>query len=295
MRKRQREALEGYAFVLPAYLLFIVIILGPLIGTVLLSFAKFSLLSPAKWVGFANFAHFFTDARMGVIYGNTLRFVLILVPLHLVVGLLLALWVSNLKSNRGKYLYRTIFFFPVLVTTASVAIAWSYMFDTSFGLINWALGLFHISRVPWLNSPFWVYVAVAMFSLWKFVGNSFIYYLIGLQAIPHDLYEAAMLDGASPRQRLFRITIPMLSPTIFFVMVNLIIGATQIFDEPYFITAGGPGDASRTVGLYIYETAFQFHNLSYGSTISLSLFLVILCITLLQFSLQKRWVFYGNE
>jgi multiple sugar transport system permease protein len=295
VKRARSDALQGYAFILPAFLIFLLVIFAPLLGTVAMSFAKFQLIGTSKWVGLLNFTRFFSDPRLGVIYGNTLKFVVILVVLHLVIGLLLALGVRSLVDRRLMYVYRTVFFFPVLVTTASVAIAWLYMFSTSFGIFNYFLGLLGIKAVPWLNSPLWVYVAVAIFSLWKFVGNSFIYYLIGLQSIPVDLYEAAMLDGASAVQRFFRVTLPLLTPTIFFVMVNLIIGATQIFDEPYFLTAGGPGDASRPVGLYIYENAFQFHNLSYGSTLALSLFLVILFVTFVQFSAQKRWVFYGNE
>lgn len=294
MNKKFSDAIAGYLFILPVLLLFIILTLGPLVGTLLLSFSKFSLLSSSRWVGLSNFFNLFSDARMGVIYGNTLFFVFILVPLHVIVGLVLAVSVEGLTKGSAKYLFRTTFFFPVLATTASVAIAWGMMFDTSFGLINWFIGLIGAKAIPWLNSPVWVYVAVAIFSLWKFIGNSFIYFLVGLQSIPVELYEAAMLDGASPRQRFFRITLPMLSPTMFFVVVNLIIGAAQIFDEPYFLTAGGPGDSSRTVGLYIYETAFQYHNYSYGSAVALSLFLVILLVTLLQFKLQKKWVFYGN-
>jgi multiple sugar transport system permease protein len=295
MRTASREALEGYAFVLPALLLFLAVVLLPMLGIGALSLSKFNLIGASRWVGTANFARLFSDPRIGTIYGNTLRFVAILVPLHLVLGLVLAMAVSGLSNSSWKYLFRSVFFFPVLATTASVAIAWQYVFSTSFGLANYYLGLLGLPAVPWLSSPTWVYVAVAVFSIWKFVGNPFIYYFIGLQGIPRDLYEAAALDGASPACRLFRITLPMLTPTIFFVLANLVIGATQIFDEPYFITSGGPGDASRTVGLLTYQVAFSFHDLSYGSTIALSLFLVIMTMTLIQFSTQKRWVHYGND
>jgi multiple sugar transport system permease protein len=295
MKTASRDALEGYAFILPALLLFLAVVLLPMLGIGALSFAKFNLIGSSRWAGFANFARFLADPRIGTIYGNTLRFVLILVPLHLVLGLVLAMGVAGIASSRWKYLFRSVFFFPVLATTASVALAWQYVFSTSFGLANYYLGLVGLPAVPWLSSPTWVYVAVAIFSAWKFVGTPFIYYFIGLQGIPRDLYEAATLDGASATRRFFSITLPMLTPTIFFVLANLVIGATQIFDEPYFITSGGPGDASRTVGLLTYQVAFGFHDLSYGSTIALSLFLVIMTMTLIQFSTQKRWVHYGNE
>jgi multiple sugar transport system permease protein len=295
MKKSRREALAGYAFALPALLLFLAVVLLPLVGIGALSFAKFSLIAKSQWAGFANFQRFFADPRLLTVYGNTLRFVLILVPLHLVVGLALALAVNGLRSSRWKGIYRSVLFFPVLVPTASVAMAWVYIFSTSFGVLNYFLGLLGVPAIPWLNSPTYVYPAFAIFSIWKFVGNSFIYFFIGMQGIPRDLYEAATIDGASARVRFFSITLPQLSPTIFFVLTNLIIGVFQIFDEPYFITNGGPGDASRTVGLYIYDIAFRAHNLSYGSTISISLLLVILAMTLIQFSTQNKWVHYGNE
>jgi multiple sugar transport system permease protein len=293
--RKLRDAVDGYAFILPALVLFVAIILGPLAGIVAMSFAKFDMLGASRWVGLANFARLFSDARMATVAGNTLLYVLLLVPLHLVAGMLLALAVFNVKNGRAKVVFRSVLFFPVLVPTASVALAWVYIFSNDFGMLNYYLESVGGTAVPWLNSPTWVYAAFAIFSVWKFVGNSFIYFFIGLQGIPRDLYEAASIDGSPPLRTFFQITLPQLSPTIFFVLTNLVIGTSQIFDEPYFFTNGGPGDASRTVGLYIYDLAFRFRSFSYGSTVAISLFLVIMAATLAQFSTQKRWVHYGNE
>jgi len=290
-----KDTVAGYLFLLPALIVFAIFIAQPLVASVLLSFTKYNIISPAEFVGMDNFVAFFTDKRFGLIMWNTVKFVLILVPLHLVAGLIIALAVTKIKSIRWQYVYRTAFYFPVLVTTAAVAVAWVYMFDNNFGILNYFLNRLGFDAVPWLNDPGWVYVSVAVFSLWKFVGNPFLYYLIGLQNIPRTLYEAAEIDGANRVQSFFRITLPMLTPTVFFVLVITLIGAIQIFDEPYLITGGGPGDASRTVSLYIYEVAFQYKMMGYASTVSLALFVIILAITLVQFKLGNRWVYYDQE
>nr|WP_240159476.1 sugar ABC transporter permease [Paenibacillus aceris] len=215
--------------------------------------------------------------------------------MHAIFGLLIALAVNRNIAKGWKYLYRTIFYFPVLATSAAVAVAWQFIFSKDFGILNYMLGKFGVSPIAWMQSPQWVYVAVAIYSFWKFIGNAFLYYLIGLQSIPAALYEAAEIDGANKTQRFFSITLPMLSPTIFFVLVTTLIGATQIFDEPYLITSGGPGDASRSVNMYIYEVAFQHHEMGYASTLSLSLFLIILCVTVFQFSISNKWVNYDRD
>lgn len=296
MNKRTvRDAFAGYLFLLPALIVFGLFIAEPLITSIFLSFTQYDVLTPAQFIGLDNFKQFFHDARLGDIYLNTIKFVLILVPLHLVVGLLLAIGVTKVASVKWKYVYRTAFYFPVLVTTAAVAVAWVYMYDQNFGIMNYLLGLLGLDAIPWLNDPYWVYVSVAIFSIWKFVGNPFLYYVIGLQNIPKNLYEAAEIDGANSFQSFFRITLPMLTPTIFFVLVITLIGAIQIFDEPYLITGGGPGDASRTISLYIYELAFQNHTMGYASMVSLSLFVIILAVTILQFRLSNRWVSYDQE
>jgi multiple sugar transport system permease protein len=290
-----KDIAAGYLFLLPALIVFGFFIAQPLVSSVILSFTKYDIISPAEFVGLDNYVSFFDDQRFRLIMWNTTKFVLILVPMHLIAGLLIALAVMKVKSVKWQYVYRTAFYFPVLVTTAAVAVAWVYMYDTNFGVLNYLLGLFGFDAVPWLNDPKWVYVSVAVFSLWKFVGNPFLYYLIGLQGIPRTMYEAAEIDGANPFQSFFRITLPMLTPTIFFVLVITLIGAIQIFDEPYLITGGGPGDATRTVSQFIYEIAFQYKMMGYASTVSLMLFVVILTITVLQFRLSKRWVYYDQE
>ncbi|MDD9268985.1 carbohydrate ABC transporter permease [Paenibacillus sp. GCM10023248] len=287
--------IAGLLFLAPALLFFTLFIGEPVVATLYLSFTKYNVITPAQWIGFDNFKHLVEDQRLLLTYGNTLKYILILTPMHAILGLLLALAVNRPVASAWKYVYRTVFYFPVLATSAAVAVAWQFMFSKDFGILNYCLGLLGVDPIAWMQSPFWVYVAVAIYSFWKFIGNAFLYYLIGLQSIPATLYEAAEMDGASGMQRFSSITLPMLSPTIFFVLVTTLIGATQIFDEPYLITGGGPGDASRSVNMYIYEVAFQHHEMGYASTLSLSLFVIILCVTMVQFAISRKWVNYDRD
>jgi multiple sugar transport system permease protein len=226
---------------------------------------------------------------------NTAKFVVLLVPMHLLMGTLLALGVNTLTSRTGTYFYRTIFYFPTLVTSASVILGWRYMLSTDTGMINYYLGLLGIKAIPWLSSSFWVYPATMVFSLWKFVGTYFLYFFIGLQNIDQGVIEAAKIDGANSRQRLWNITLPMLSPTMFFVMVTQLIGCIQIFDEPFLLTGGGPGDASRSISLSIYETAYRSQLYGYASAIALVLMVIILAVTLIQMQTSNMWVNYDRE
>jgi multiple sugar transport system permease protein len=291
-KRNMREALAAYLFISPAMLAFLLFIGIPIIYSFFLMFQSYDIISPPKYVGLKNIVHFFHDRNLLTIYMNTFKFAAVLVPLHVIVGLALAYLVTRV-SKKFQYLYRTIIYFPTIVTTASVAIAWAYMYNTDLGAINYFLGKIGII-IPWLTSSKWSIPAIAIFSLWKFVGIAFLYYFVGLQGIPKTLHEAAEIDGANARQTFFSITLPLLTPTLFFVIITTIIGSIQIFDEPFLITNGGPGNSSRTVSLYIYEQAFQSYKMGYASTIAVSLFIIVLTITLIQFSLSKRWIHYEN-
>jgi len=295
LSKRMRDIVAGYLFLLPALAAFLSFIAIPLGYALYLSFTEYNMMKPAAFVGFKNWTAFINDSRVAVVYGNTLKYALILVPVHVVFGLLLALGVNHVKSEIGKYVFRTGFYFPVLVTTASVAIAWRYMFERDFGVINYILGLLGGSPVNWLNSEKWVFVSVAIFSLWKFVGNNFLFFLIGLQNIPDSLYDASKIDGTNRLQNLLYITLPLLTPTTFFVIIHLLIGVIQIFDEPFLITGGGPGDASNSIATYIYEVAFRQFEMGYASLISLTLFVILIVITFIQIRMGNRWVHYDQE
>jgi multiple sugar transport system permease protein len=294
-RKKVKDGIAAYLFLSPALFIFALFVGGPIVMTIFLGFTEYNILTPMKFIGITNFKNVLNNQQSITVILNTFKFVIVLVPLHVVIGLLLALGVTRKIPEKLKYFYRTSIYFPTIVTTASVAIAWTFLLNKDFGVINYYLGKLGIDAIPWLASATWTLPSIAMFSVWKFVGNSFMFYVIGLQNIPDSFYEAAQIDGANKFQAFFKITLPLLSPTIFFVITTTIIGAMQIFDEPFLITRGGPGDSSRTIAMHIYEKAFQSYDMGYASAFAIILLIIVLVITIAQFTLQKKWVNYDYE
>ncbi len=291
-----RDNLTGYLFILPALLTFLVFIGGPIVASVFfLDFCKYNILTPPVYVGLRNFLKLFSDPMSSTVFLNTFKFVAILVPLHVVIGLLLALGVCRKIASPLKYYYRTAIYFPVVVTVSAVTIIWTYFFNFDFGVINYFLNLVGIQSVPWLKSGDWALVAVAIFSVWKGVGSSFIFFVIGLQNIPDSYMEAAKIDGANWFHLFFKIKLPLLTPTMFLVLTTILINCFQIFDEPFLITNGGPGTSTRTIALQIYEQAFRSYDMGYASSFAAVLFAIVLAITVIQFSFQKKWVNYDYE
>ncbi|MFQ9845724.1 MAG: carbohydrate ABC transporter permease [[Clostridium] leptum] len=293
--KKKSDAVSGYLFLLPALLAFLLFIGAPMVITIVLSFFDYNMLQGSEWINFDNYIEFFKNPTSWQIIWNTFKLTLILVALHIVIALLLAFVIYKEKRGPVKYVYRTAVYLPSILTTASVAIAWYYMFNYDLGVFNWLLSQLGISGVKWLTSSSGVIVAICLFSLWKFVGTPFLYYLIGLQGIPDGYYEAAQIDGANKIQTFFHITLPMLTPTLFFVITITTINTFQIFDEPYIITNGGPGNASRTLALHVYEKAFKAYEMGYASSVSVVLFIICLVITILLYSTQNKWVTYDVE
>jgi multiple sugar transport system permease protein len=202
------------------------------------------------------------------------------------------LGVNRSISAPTRYFLRSAFFFPVITSIASVAVIWSYLYNTDNGIINYYLGIFGVDSIPWLSSSDWALFSIILMIVWKSLGFDFILLLAGLQNIPRHLYEAALIDGANNRQQFFYITLPLLTPTLFFVVIIGLIGSFQIFDAPYIMTNGGPGDATRTIAMHIYENGFRFLRMGQASAIAMMLFAVILLITVIQMMLGKRWVHY---
>lgn len=293
--KKKSDAVSGYLFLLPALLAFLLFIGAPMVITIVLSFFDYNMLQGSEWINFDNYIEFFKNPTSWPIIWNTFKLTLILVALHIVIALLLAFVIYKEKRGPVKYVYRTAVYLPSILTTASVAIAWYYMFNYDLGVFNWLLSQLGISGVKWLTSSSGVIVAICLFSLWKFVGTPFLYYLIGLQGIPDGYYEAAQIDGANKIQTFFHITLPMLTPTLFFVITITTINTFQIFDEPYIITNGGPGNASRTLALHVYEKAFKAYEMGYASSVSVVLFIIVLVITIILYSTQNKWVTYDVE
>lgn len=265
----------------------------PIVGSLLLAFFRWDIISSPEFVGLDNFTSLATDPTLRVAFGNTLLFVVVAVLLQLAVALALAVMVMGRMPNWLRSVLRSAFFFPLVLSASSVSIVMAYLFNQDMGLVNRVLGAVGIGGVPWLTSSWAAPIVVVLVYVWQSFGFSFLLFLGGLAAIPKDVYEAAEIDGAGGWRRFTTITFPLLSPTTLVASVMAIISALQIFDQPYVLTRGGPGDSTRTVVMVIYENAFQQLEFGRASAIGLVLTLVILAVTALQFRLSRRFVFYS--
>jgi multiple sugar transport system permease protein len=289
---RRQRAVLGYLFLAPAIIGLVVFVVGPMLGAFGLSFFKWNVFKPPTFVGLANFTRLFADARVFVSFKNTFTLVVMTIILLEILALALALGVYRLTNRVLATFFRTAYFLPVLLSGAAVAVTLGYLFHQDFGVINYYLGLIGIPKIPWLTSTDTVLFTITLTTVWRNVGFTFIIYLGGLSSLPSEVLEAAEVDGATGWQKLLRITLPLLSPTILFATVTDIIKMLQFFDEPFIMTRGGPGDASRTVVMLMYDNAFGALDFGYGAAIALALFAVIMAVTGIQFYLSRRWVFY---
>ena len=289
---KNREAFVGYLFITPTFIGFIIFILYPLIESMRISFLDFSILRGSTYIGLDNYMQMLQDPRLRIVYGNTIVFTLFAVFFNAGIGLILAVMLNRRLPILMRNLYRSIFFFPVLIAHTYIAVIWEFLYQKDTGVINYYLSFLGIEPIPWLSNVHWAMAAIIILDVWKNTGFAMLVFLAGLQSIPNEYYEAAQLDGANERQLFSRITIPLLSPTIFFILVIFMIGALQVFDTIIVLTAGGPGDATRSVVLYIYEIAFRTFNMGYAAAVSMTLFAIILVLTILQFWISRRWVHY---
>lgn len=291
-KERQREALAGYLFILPTFLGYTTFIIGPILAAVGISLTQYDILSPARFVGLDNYAQMLADGRLLAVYRNTLLFTVFAVSFNVGVGLLLAVLINRQMPGVLKYLFRTVYFFPVLVALVYSAIIWQFLYQKDTGIINYYLSFLAIAPIPWLSGRQWVLPSIIIMDVWKNTGFAMLVFLAGLQNIPQTYYEAAQIDGANG-WRLFRhITLPLISPTLFFNVIIFMIGGLQVFDSILVLTQGGPGDASRSLVMYIVEKAFQTFEMGYASALAISLFVLIMILTLIQFRISRAWVHY---
>jgi len=295
-RRRMRRLMwkeqgTAFLFLAPNIIGFLFFTLFSLVAAFGLSFFRWSLLSSPTFIGLNNYVILFTqDPVFHQVVLNTLYFVFGYVPLNILLSLGTAVWLSG--NIRAKSLFRIIMFLPVMTPAVGVSLVWMLMYDQN-GIINQLLyALFHIHGPNWLGSTTWAMPAVIVMSLWYGFGYNMLVFSAGLQAIPRHLYEAAAIDGAQRWQRFFAITLPLLSPSIFFGLVLTLITSFQVFDQVYILTAGGPGTATTTLVFYTYQNGFVYFHMGYAATISSVLFVLIMLVTIAQFALQKRWVYY---
>jgi multiple sugar transport system permease protein len=271
---------NGYLFALPYVLFVLAFVAYPLIFSFVLIFNRWNIVTPMQWVGLKNFERMAVDPLFYKAIVNTLVFLCIHIPLQLVVALGFALILNSRIRMRGTF--RAIFFLPVVVSGVVVTILWQQMYSFDDGLLNNLLALVGIPKVPWIIDSRYAMPSVAIMATWKNVGIYIILFLVGLQNVPGELYEAADLDGANRRQQFFRITLPMLNPTVIVVIVLSTIGGFSLFIEPYVLTGGGPMQSTLSAFLYIYNQAFYFDHMGYAATLAFAFALFILLVVVIQ-------------
>ncbi len=291
LNKVTRNRLTAYSFLLPNLIGFIVFTLLPVFAALGLSFVRWDSYSPLKYVGLRNFEMMFSDSSFKIAFWNTLYFTGLTVPLTVLVALLLALVLN--KAFRGVKFIRSIHFFPHVASTIAVAVVWQFLYNPDMGPINHFLRAVGVASPPrWTSSVTWAMPAVIIMTVWKSAGYYMMMFLAGLQGIPGHLYEVATIDGATSWQKFRYVTLPLLTPTMFFVVTMNLIYSFKVFDQIHIMTQGGPGRATSVLVYYIYVQAFVNQNFGYASAMATTFFLIILGFTIVQFRLQEKWVKY---
>lgn len=284
---RTRQKYTALAvLLLPSLLGMFTFLMLPIASSFVLSFSSWDLIGEIEWVGFANYAKALSDPAVLGALRNTLSFILGYLPAVVAIALGLALLLN--RKLRGRTFFRAVYFVPVVTSWVAVSLIWKWLLNPQYGLVNFALGLVGIKGPGWLFDPAWAMTGIVITSVWKDIGFVTVIYLAGLQDIPEHLYEAAALDGATPWQRFWGITFPMLMPTTFFVTTISLISSFQVFDQVYVMTGGGPAGATSVMVELIYKNAFSYFQMGYASTISWILFALIFVVTVAQQMLQKR-------
>jgi multiple sugar transport system permease protein len=286
---RRRGVLAGYLFIAPVILGYLLWVAGPMLVAVWLSLTEWDMLRPATFVGLSNYQLMLHDDLFWKSLGVTFYFTLVSVPLSLVLSFAVALLVN--VNVRGISIFRMLFYLPSIVPLVVNAVLWLWIFNSELGLLNAVIHWFGLPKVLWLQDSNWAMPALILMSQWS-IGGSMIIFLAGLQGIPEHLYEAAEIDGATYWQRFWNVTIPMMSPVIFFNLVIGLIGALQTFVQGYLMTQGGPQDSTLFYGLYIFRSAFRDFKMGYAAALSLVLFAIVLLLSLFVFRYLGRLVYY---
>lgn len=281
----------GLLFILPQLISLICLGIIPVGIAFVLSFFEWNGFSLPQFVGLANFEWVLHDEDTFIAMKNTLTYAVIYVPCSIVLSLFLALL---LNKAFGRMFYRAVFFLPQVVTSVGIAVVWSWIYQPQFGILNMALKMIGIEGKEWLRDPRTAMGAVIIMSIWWGLGYNIVLFLAGLQNVPRTYMEAAMIDGATPRQAFFHITVPLISPTTLFVTITTMINAFQVFDQMFLLTAGGPAKRTYTMAIHVYQTAFKNFELGQASTVALIMFVVVVVVSAVQFKLSDKWVHYGE-
>jgi multiple sugar transport system permease protein len=290
-QRRRTDGLNAFLFLSPTLVIFVVFVLFPVLFSFFLSFHKWNMFSSgATFVGLENYRMIIGSREFWMVLKNTAFYTLGTVPLNMMISLVAAFYLN--KKLVGKKFLRTMFFAPVIMSSVAAAVIWRWVYEPNFGLLNTALGWFGVPAVNWLNDPTAAMFALIVMGVWKTFGVNMVLFSAGLQGIPEHYYEAAELDGAGPLARFWHITVPLLSPTTFFVLVMSIIGSFQVFDTVYVLTSGGPLGTTKVLVFYLYEHAFKFFEMGYASAVAYLMFAIVFVLTMAQTKYLKRSIHY---
>jgi len=276
-----RRKLMAYLFILPSLTIFILFILYPIVYSFIMSFYDWNILSTeASYIGLDNYNNMSNDSRFWNALKNTFYFSFGFVPIGIIISLILALFVN--RKIKGKNIFRTIYFLPVIAPMSIIAIIWTFLLNPDIGMISYYFSLIGLENTAWLRDPDLAMPAVIMVSIWKEMGFNMVVFLAGLQSIDESYYEAARIDGATKWEQFFYVTLPLLKSTTAFVVIMTVIKSLQVFDQVYVMTGGGPLFSTETLVQYIYKLGFVNFNMGYGSTVAYALFILLLFVTVIQ-------------
>ena len=288
----KKECFWAYLMIAPTLIGLLVLNIFPVIKTFILSFKKVGAFGDGQWVGLSNYTKMFKDPAVIEATVNTFKYAILVVPATVVLSLIVAVLLN--KKIKGVSIYRTIYFLPMVAAPAAIAMVWRWLYNSEFGLINYLLSLIGIKGPQWLSDPKVAMISIAIVGIWSSVGYNMVLLLAGLQEIPKDYYEAADIDGAGPLRQFFTITLPLVSPTMFFVVVTSIISAMQVFDVIFMMIdkTSVALEGTQSLVYLFYQYSFVMNDKGYGSAIVMLLLIIIMIITAIQVKIQEKWVNY---
>lgn len=286
-----RHIVTSYAYITPLLVNLILLSAGPVLYSFIISFTNWQIVLPPVWVGLRNYTEQLADPVFWQVMSNTFYYTVGYVPLSIAASLTMAILVN--QKLPGISLFRSLYFLPVVSSGVAVALVWGWIYHPTFGVLNWFLDLlFGIEGPRWLSDPSWAMPALIILGVWRSMGSNMIIFIAGLQGVPQEMYEAARIDGAGRLKEIRHITLPLLTPTIFFVLITSVIGSFQVWEATYLLTQGGPAKSTLTISYYIYQQAFQWFHMGIGASLAYILFFIIAVITVIQFRSQRHWVYY---